>query len=235
MLTGAPCQQDDEAQERFTRKYLSDFHQNIGMISFSSQISDPVLWSHYADSHRGIAIGFEVPNTSPQIQQVKYSNDRPAIDFEEAEKLRINGLPTDEFVMKIITEGFSQKAKSWEYEQEYRKFVYLNRCKMVGSHYFEEKISPSYVVLGFRCTITEEDIKRLFAKMSLPIGRKVVRARFDNKRYTLLVPDAFQSAVRLNFQPPASIEANKDISDDDTCSTPLSHIANQSQTPNSGS
>ena len=32
-----------------------------GLICFSGSWSDPVLWAHYSDKHRGLCLGFEVP------------------------------------------------------------------------------------------------------------------------------------------------------------------------------
>lgn len=160
-LTGAPDQQNDEANEVFAQDYLSALHENIGIVSFSERVSDPVLWSHYADAHRGLAIGFDFILPHPQFQKVTYHDERPTINYEEAERLKPGGEPTGEFVMKIITNGFSQKAKTWEYEEEYRKFVYLNRCEMIGPHYFETAPMPSHIVLGIRCKITESDVKRV--------------------------------------------------------------------------
>src|SRR6185437_3975601 len=35
---------------------------NRGMLCFSKTWSNPVLWSHYADKHRGLCLGFAVPD-----------------------------------------------------------------------------------------------------------------------------------------------------------------------------
>ena len=52
----------------------------FGIICMSDTMSDPVLWSHYADEHQGLAFEFEYDNTTGEAIKVAYSNDRPIID-----------------------------------------------------------------------------------------------------------------------------------------------------------
>ena len=33
-----------------------------GLICFCANWSNPLMWGHYADSHKGIALGFEIPD-----------------------------------------------------------------------------------------------------------------------------------------------------------------------------
>jgi hypothetical protein len=37
-----------------------------GLICFSKYWHNPVLWAHYADSHKGICLGFDLPDDSAQ-------------------------------------------------------------------------------------------------------------------------------------------------------------------------
>jgi hypothetical protein len=41
-----------------TRDYLA---KDRGMMCFSADWSNPVIWAHYSDKHRGICLGFEIP------------------------------------------------------------------------------------------------------------------------------------------------------------------------------
>ena len=43
------------------RGYQADMDQRYGALCFCSTWSNPVVWSHYADRHRGISLGFNVP------------------------------------------------------------------------------------------------------------------------------------------------------------------------------
>ena len=44
------------------------------MLCFSFKWSNPVLWAHYADKHKGICLGFDVPDDN--VQRVKYVDTR---------------------------------------------------------------------------------------------------------------------------------------------------------------
>jgi len=53
-------------KEKSFRKPLIDIKEKLlkdkGIICFSRAWNNPVLWSHYADKHRGLALGFDVPD-----------------------------------------------------------------------------------------------------------------------------------------------------------------------------
>jgi hypothetical protein len=42
------------------RKYKADVNENFGLVCLSEDWIDPVLWSHYASKHRGVALGLGV-------------------------------------------------------------------------------------------------------------------------------------------------------------------------------
>lgn len=43
---------------RETRKQLGE---KQGILCFSAAWSDPVIWAHYSDKHKGLCLGFEIP------------------------------------------------------------------------------------------------------------------------------------------------------------------------------
>ena len=54
------------------------FHDTKGIISFSRNWENPVLWSHYADKHRGMALVLEFPDK--YSNSVIYSENRLPVD-----------------------------------------------------------------------------------------------------------------------------------------------------------
>ena len=64
------------------------------------------MWSHYADGHRGIAIGFEVDNLEYKIEKVNY-NGLAHFDF----------FPSKFSDVKTV---FLNKTKDFSYEEEFR-------------------------------------------------------------------------------------------------------------------
>jgi hypothetical protein len=41
-----------------------------GLLCFSASWHDPVIWAHYSDKHRGLCLGFDIPED--RYQKIKY-------------------------------------------------------------------------------------------------------------------------------------------------------------------
>ena len=87
-------------------------------MCFSQDWSKPLLWAHYADKHKGIAIGFEI--LQDEVIRVDYSPDPIRAQIKLT-----NDLKTDE---KLFLDLAKVKYKKWEYENEYRILVKLKDC-----------------------------------------------------------------------------------------------------------
>ena len=106
--------------EALTRAYNDTF----GLFCLSSNPSDcaisgPLMWSHYADSHRGFVIEFDAGHEffmkrykDSRLQKVKYTSDRPFL--KQPADLQ-NILPA--------------KASCWEYENEWRCLEKFTLCE----------------------------------------------------------------------------------------------------------
>ena len=85
----------------------------LGIISFSYNWKNNLMWSHYGDVHKGVCYGFnrvklEKSKLFTCGGSVCYSNNIPEINPLEAEKLET-----------IALQAF-YKSTDWKYEQEYR-------------------------------------------------------------------------------------------------------------------
>ena len=76
----------------------------FGTISFSANNTNPVQWSHYAESHKGICLGFDVITSA--LKKVRYFSNRIKFPLRPKEK--------------DIMKAFITKYKHWQYEEEYR-------------------------------------------------------------------------------------------------------------------
>ena len=59
---------------------------SVGVFSLSGKPDHPLMWSHYAEEHRGICLGFELrdltPSTDPQrFSEAKYFKDRDSLTW----------------------------------------------------------------------------------------------------------------------------------------------------------
>jgi len=187
VLTNQP---HSENPDRFTSDYFRRFNDIVGVFCYSAKIDDPVIWSHYADVHRGIALAFEYtdPVNEKGLFQMGYNENRPSLDYLQLEKLRAES--EWDHLVEVIRGGFTSKAKSWEYESEYRHFIRLDGQgnQLIGRNYFRGiPISELYaVVLGARCSVTENDIARIFSFSNGRVGgAKIRRAQMNSSSYKM--------------------------------------------------
>jgi hypothetical protein len=125
------------------RRWKADRNAELGILCFCSKWSNPLLWGHYADKHRGMALGFDVP--VDMYSPVKYCRTR----LPTAAARDLDGADVETLLLT--------KFSAWRYESEYRGFCWLNGSIHENGLYFEP-FSPTLklaeVILGDRSTIT---------------------------------------------------------------------------------
>lgn len=118
-----------------------DAIKDTALISCFSKRNDSILmWSHYADSHRGVCLEFEKPKQE-EFAEVEYTNKRPTIKMYN---LFSTYIAHDFIGKKIEAEGFKYakdlikpffiKSTDWSYEEEIR-------CLFSTKDYEKDKIS----------------------------------------------------------------------------------------------
>jgi hypothetical protein len=122
-----------------------DLNKLFGVLSLTPHATNYLMWSHYAQSHKGFCVEFNtrllVESILGHYQKVIYSNDIPYFS-----------------IMDLLDEGLMTKllytkSRDWEYEDEYR----ITRLKHVNVSvqfdpealigiYFGYKMSPEQQV-----------------------------------------------------------------------------------------
>ncbi|MDF7824875.1 DUF2971 domain-containing protein [Pontiellaceae bacterium B12227] len=83
-----------------------------GICCFSKLWNSILMWSHYADKHTGICIGYDDTRDNGELCEVKYSTHYPELHVNETDTC--DGLQT--FKEKYLL----TKSADWIYENEYR-------------------------------------------------------------------------------------------------------------------
>jgi hypothetical protein len=145
---------DQPGLRRLIEENKVSFNKDNGLVCFSDKWSDPVLWSHYAAKHRGVAFGFDV-DRSIGIKKVDYNPERIKPMLTEP----LSSIPQEVTDMLLIT-----KFASWQYEREWRVFINLTTAYAEGELYFVP-FSPSIklveVILGPLCAFDLERTRSL--------------------------------------------------------------------------
>lgn len=121
-------------QEELLRRYEK------GVFSLAERANCPLMWSHYGDQHRGLCLGYSIPEaTTGQIQKIRYGGSRLVTASD------VSAMMTgDEGARRRVDEAvLLNKAKPWAYEREWR---------LIGPR--GQQNSPlelEEVVFGMRC------------------------------------------------------------------------------------
>ena len=78
----------DRDLRRGMQAMKKELSKNRGLICFSQRWRNPLLWSHYANRHRGICLGFEVPKGL--LGRVEYVKDRIS-EYPEIDEALVSG------------------------------------------------------------------------------------------------------------------------------------------------
>lgn len=160
----------------WAKHFRKGVSQDNGIISFSKHWHQPLMWAHYADSHKGLALGFEVPDYL--LFQINYVRDRikprKDVDFSKSS------------MKDLIDKLLRTKHKEWEYEDECRLVRPLKNCVREGDKFFSafnEETVLKEVVLGARYQTSNYDQLAVELK-SEGITFQTARAEFQGFRMT---------------------------------------------------
>ncbi len=162
------------------KTYLLDkykIHQHVGVLSLSEKNLDILMWGHYADSHKGICIGFACNKL------LFYFDGKPSVPFEvnyppsnkypEWNPLACTG---EELIEKILL----TKAVGWEYEQEWRIIL----PEKGGT---SQELDPDALISVYLgCKITEQNKKTVISWcLQRKQKPKIYETRVDESSYSL--------------------------------------------------
>lgn len=108
--------QDDSSYHLLLQDFIR-YKLRLKICAFSKTFSNILLWSHYADQLKGVAIGINLPKILiPNLHKVDYVRNIPEMD------LRTNPTP-----IHVLT----KKISIWSYEKEYR-FISESQTSGIG-------------------------------------------------------------------------------------------------------
>lgn len=130
----------------FIRHFKKHIQVKLGahayIISFTKAFNDPVMWSHYANQHKGFCLCFNINNNyiisrkngnkklknEYQLHKVDYKKNNLITDAFYGFPESVNGSPVSKKEIENhwgnVQKSFLTKYKSWAYEDEYRILEY---------------------------------------------------------------------------------------------------------------
>lgn len=146
-----------------------------GICSLAERHDCPLMWSHYGDQHRGVCVGYSVPERSKtKTQKVIYGGSREVEASKNAEMLNSDTSARQHVDQAVLL----RKADGWNYEQEWR--LIDNRGVSPSPLEMEE------VIFGIRCKLSVKfSVVTAFEKRDRQIDffeMSVVDKGFDLKK-----------------------------------------------------
>ena len=119
-----------------TKELIKDEKDTVRIVSLSADSDNQLMWAHYADGHKGLAIEVEIIDEYSELKEVKYQGLSELTHLAERDPL--------ETAKHIL----SHKHEFWEYENEFRA---LNRHRKFVS------VVVTKVIFG--CKVSDDDCR----------------------------------------------------------------------------
>jgi hypothetical protein len=165
-----PFSLKDRAQRWAAHETKRGLAKNRGVLCFSAHWRDPVIWAHYSDKHKGICLGFDVPDET--AQPVRYTADRvPFPDSPGAEDMNLM------LWTKFINWAYEEEIRIWATLQEHEDGIYYKN--------FGDDLRLVEVIAGAECTVPEEAFERALRSINQP-SIKPMKARAGFARFEVV-------------------------------------------------
>ena len=168
---------DDPIQRSTWENFRRQFARQIGILCFSKKWRNPVQWSHYADKHRGLCLGFEV---DPSVaRSVRYSaKPHPTSLLNEMNS------PDETVQLAAMETALTTKYSHWRYEEEVRLFVSRNEPDKSGLYFkeFGTDLKLREVIVGPDCPLTRIELSDALGPSSVGIETTKARRAFKSFR-----------------------------------------------------
>ena len=136
------------------KEYRSELNSREGLLCFSEDWTSPMLWSYYAESHRGVCLGFNVKREA--VEKVLYEDTRIKAELDDETGSPVALSPGQKDALRCT------KCHEWSYEQERRRFVKLVDAQTDAGKYFwpfDPTLQLAEVILGPRCELDLQSLR----------------------------------------------------------------------------
>ena len=154
---------EERAPYHSLRRKVSKGHR---LLCFSKTYEEQLLWSHYADGHKGIAIGFKILKHEPF--EVAYVPELGRVKLE---------LTDDSIQNERLYLGLAKiKYKGWEYEHEFRILVPCKDCNEKDRSFLDFKGNLEVIEIILGCKFNRDD-KEYMSKLAGKFHIKPIETR----------------------------------------------------------
>lgn len=167
---------DSKVLAKIQTDNITEITSAMGVLCLSEIADDILMWSHYADSHRGLCLEFDgSAEFFARAQQVVYKTERPIINpFLDSQERSVRD--------KWVIDALLTKAAHWCYEKEWRIVEYASRPQV----YHFPPTALTGIIIGANMPDTSAAVVASWIRQRrTPV--KLYRALVDPMRYALRI------------------------------------------------
>jgi len=183
---------------KLSEKIKEKANNNFGIFCLTEKNDNLIMWSHYADSHRGFLIGFDSSHpffdqktsksdTIRALKPIIYSNKRLPLTL-----LNENG-SEEAAAEELISKFFYTKSTHWEAEREWRMILPLKDASKIVNEFYLFNVPPSAiteVILGCKMQQADKEEILLLVKNHNQFSHiNIKEARLSYDAYSLSIID----------------------------------------------
>jgi hypothetical protein len=146
-----PFDYSDRVSRLAVEMMLPELDERAGWICFSRSWANPVVWAHYADQHRGICLGYDVPDDF--CQAIIYVEGRKP--FPDLMAM------TEPDRLAVVNAMLFTKFADWRYEDEIRVTVKLDQETKTNGLFFKDfgdDLKLAEIIVGIRSQTCRREI-----------------------------------------------------------------------------
>ncbi|MDN4607904.1 DUF2971 domain-containing protein [Sporosarcina highlanderae] len=171
----------DELLERHSTNISGSYQECVYASCFSEDPLSMLMWSHYADNHKGMVLEYDFLNLDSSFHEETLWALHPVLYTKELVNLN-NYLEHQDKIDVPILAAIS-KLDKWVYEKEWR-MLFLSKSEEQGK--IIKLIKPKSVILGARIEQMHKIMISLDAKKK---GIPVKQIKLDSTKYQLSIVD----------------------------------------------
>ena len=164
------------------RSFVQDFGKRFGVICFCRKWDNPLLWSHYAEKHYGVCLGFDV-TPYELADSIRYRKSMLPFTLDTSHKT--GGLGENEMRQILMT-----KYSDWKYEDEVRILAKLEKSELDSTGLnkqfyfanFGQELQLREVIVGVRSKVTKNELENVLEEYQENVTLIKERLAFNSFR-----------------------------------------------------
>lgn len=157
-------------------RFIEEMAPRFGLLCFSENWKDVLQWSHYADRHKGICLGFDVSGSADRFGNVRYEPRKGPFPEKRDES----------FMWDLLRTKFT----AWHQEREWRVFIELKGSTSIEGRdlYFKDfdgNLVLRDVLLGAANRNEVSEVREAIGRSADADEVRVARVRLSPSQFTL--------------------------------------------------